>query len=44
MHHFAISGLEWAEKASRERGFGVLGLHNRELQQLDWYMPSIDRF
>ncbi len=42
MNHFAISGLDLAGAARRDRGFGVLGVHIQKLQQLDWYMPSID--
>ncbi len=36
-----MSGLGWAGAAPRDRGIGVLGVHTRELQQLDWYMLSI---
>ncbi len=37
-----MSGLGCAGAAPRSRGFRVLIVHTRELQQLDWYMPSID--
>ncbi len=42
MSHFEMSGLGWAGAAPRGRGIGVLGVHDRGLQQIDWYMPSIN--
>ncbi len=42
LNSFSMSGLGWAGAAPRGRGFRVLGVRTRELQQLDWYMLAIE--